>query len=319
LVALLALALPFFFYVSNAKSPYEQNAADRVIVFISAPLQWATVATLDGASSVWRHYFDLVGVQADNDRWRQENADLKRELAARDEQRLENGRLRLLLGLREKAPDVRMSMARVVAVSPTPTFRSLRIDRGARDGVKVGAAVVNQDGVVGRVAVVTPGWADVMLLVDANSSTDVLVQRTRSRARVRGTGRDSHLGIQVEYLSRSADVEPGDVLVTSGTGTVFPKGLRVGTIVSVARGAFGLYQSAQIEPSVDFGRLEGVLVVVGGFSEDVTFEDTPDVSDAWGPLIDTTPETPSVGHAGGAGAGSGAGMGTGVGAGGTGR
>ena len=205
-----------------------------------------------------------------------------------------NERLRLLVGLRGRAPQVQMLYARVVATSPTPLFRSLRLDRGAKDGIKVGAAVINQDGVIGRVAAVSDGWADAMLIVDANSSTDVLVQRTRARARVRGTGSDTHLGVQVEYLARSADVEPGDVLITSGTGTTFPKGLRVGTVMSVGRGAFGLYQNAQVEPSVDLGRVESVLVVVGGFDDRVTLEDAPDLSESPGPLIDATPAPPPV-------------------------
>lgn len=286
MVALLLLVVPFVFYVSNAKSTRDHNAIDRVIVFISAPVQWLVGRTLDGVSSVWHSYVALVGVQQDNDRLRHENEALVQELARREEQRRENERLRALLGLRERAPEVEMRFAQVVAVSPTPLFRSVRIDRGENDGVRLGAAVVTHQGVVGRVAALTSSYADVMLLVDANSSTDVLVQRTRVRARVRGTGRDKRLGLQLEYLGRSADVEPGDILVTSGTGAVFPRGLEVGTVVAVERGAFGLYQQASVEPSVDFGRLESVLVVVGPWPVSTTFEPEPEQPRAGGPILE---------------------------------
>ncbi len=259
---------------------------------MSAPVQWLTTSTLDGLEGLWHRYVALVGVQQENDRLRAENAGLKHELAASEEQRLENGRLRRLVGLKERAPQLQTVFAHVIAGSPTPLFRSMRIDRGSQDGVKLGAAVVADEGVVGRVAAVNAQWADVMLLVDANSSTDVLVQRTRARARVRGTGSDVHLGLQVEYLARSADVEPGDILISSGTGTVFPKGLRVGTVMTVERGAFGLYQNARVEPSVDFGRLESVLVVTGAFDDGASFEDAPEL-DAFGPLIDA-PVAPSA-------------------------
>jgi rod shape-determining protein MreC len=165
-----------------------------------------------------------------------------------------------------------MVHAQIIAMSSTPLFRSVRIDRGTNDGVRVGSAVINDRGVVGRVAAVTMQWSDVMLLVDANSSTDVLVQRTRARARVRGFGGDRTIGIQVEYMSRTADVEPGDVLVTSGVGEVFPKGLRVGRVLATETRAFGLYQNATIEPAVDVAKLEDVLVVIGRWPEGTTFE-----------------------------------------------
>jgi len=272
--------------VSNAKSRREQNVFDRVIVAVSAPIQWLTAATLDGVDGLWHRYVALMGVERENEQLRDDNARLKRDLAAREEQRIENGRLRLLVGLKQHAPEVKMIHARVIATAPTPLFRSLRIDKGSDDGLQLGAAVVNEDGVVGRVAAINKGSADVMLLVDANSSTDVLVQRTRARARVRGTGSDIHLGLNVEYLARAADVEPGDVLVTSGAGTVFPKGLPIGTVMTVERGAFGLYQSAKAEPRVDFGKVESVLVVTGEFAPETTFEETmPSSTPTAGPLL----------------------------------
>jgi rod shape-determining protein MreC len=281
-------------YVSNAKSRREQNVIDRVLVVVSAPIQWLTASTLDGVDGLWRRYVALLGVERENEQLHEENARLKRDLATRQEQLIENGRLRLLVGLKQRAPEVKMLHARVIATSPTPLFRSLRIDKGTEDGLQLGAAVVNEDGIVGRVAAVNKGWADVMLLVDANSSTDVIVQRTRARARVRGTGSDVHLGLNVEYLARAADVEPGDVLVTSGTGTVFPKGLPIGTVMTVERGAFGLYQSAKAEPRVDFGKIESVLVVTGEFSPETSFEDSaPLEAPGVGPVLQPAAPTAS--------------------------
>jgi rod shape-determining protein MreC len=256
------------------------------VVSISGPIQFVVVWAVDGVTSLWHHYIGLVDTQAANDRLMAENAHLKAELVSREEQRLENERLRQLVGLKERAPDVSTVYARVIATSPTPLFRSVRVDRGASDHVRLGAAVISDDGVVGRVAALTDSYADVMLLVDANSSTDVLVQRTRARARVRGTGSDKHLGIQVEYLARAADVEPGDVLITSGAGSVFPKGLVVGAVMSVERGAFGLYQRAMVEPRVEFSRIEGVIIIIDGVTHDTTFEERRAAPEILTPLVD---------------------------------
>lgn len=273
MVVLVLVALPFVFYVSNRKGARDHNAFDRTVVWISAPVQWLVVNTLDGARSIWTRYIALIDVEAENEVLRQKNARLRGALAAQEEVRLENDRLRLVMGVRDRSSLVTTILAEVIGTSPTPLFRSLRVDRGTSDGVGLGAAVVSYDGVVGRVAAVAHSFADVMLLVDANHSVDVLVQRTRARARLHGTGRDGQLGVQAKYLARTADVEPGDFLITSGTGTVFPKGLRVGSVVAVEKAAFGLYQQAVIEPSVDFSRLEEVLIVPTGWPKATSFED----------------------------------------------
>ena len=288
LVVLLLLALPFVFYVSNSKQTRDHNLFDKAVVLVSAPVQWVVVSCLDTVSDVWHHYVNLIDVQADNDRLKRENARLDAELAEREEQRLENERLRLLVGLQRRQPEVKMVFAQVIATSPTPLFRSVRIDRGRRDGLEIGAAVVSYDGVVGRVAALSEFYADVMLLVDSSSSTDVLVQRTRARARVRGQGGDEDLGVEAQYLPRTADVEPGDMLVTSGLGRTFPRGLRVGQVMSVERRAFGLYQRAVVQPSVDFARLESLMVILKGFAERADF-DTPETSE--------TPEVPEANEA----------------------
>lgn len=269
LVALL-LALPFVFFVSNAKDPHEHNLFDRIVLTVSAPIQWVVGKTLNGVTDVWNGYVYLVGVQDRNAALEQENAELRAALAAREEQRRENERLRLLLGVRESSPRVATALARVIAESPSPLFRSIRIDRGTDDGVALGAPVMTHEGAVGRVVSVAADYADVMLLVDASFSTDVIVQRTRARARVRGSGGDE--GLRVEQMARTADVEPGDVLITSGVGGVFPKGLTVGRVVSLERRSFGLYQNATVEPGADFGRLEELLVITGDWSGEVSFE-----------------------------------------------
>jgi rod shape-determining protein MreC len=268
----LLLLLPFAFYVANAKATRDHNIFDRAVIFVSAPVQWLTVAVIDGATRAWSHYVYLVGAVDENDELRRANAILQAEVQRREEFRLENERLRRLIGLKERAPQVTAAVARVIGTSPTPLFRSIRVDRGSDHGISLGSAVVNQDGVIGRVAAVSGATSDIMLVVDANSSLDVLVQRTRARARVRGSGGDTSMGIEVEYLGRTEEVAPGDVLISSGTGPVFPKGLKVGTIVSVDRGAFGLYQHAIAEPSVDFSRIEEVLVIPAGWPSEASFE-----------------------------------------------
>lgn len=273
----LVLLVPLVYYLSSAKDPKDHNFFDRAVLTVSAPVQALVVAAIDGIVDTWDSYFALVAAKEDNARLQQQVAELEASLAGRDEEHLDNLRLRELLGLRNRAPFARTVTAEVIATSPSPLFRSLRLDRGSDDGLNLGDAVVDPKGVVGRIAAIGSDYADVMLVVDANSSLDILIQRTRSRARVRGQGGDNNFNLDVEHLGRTVDLEPGDVLVTSGLGSVFPKGLVVGVVTAVTRGKFGLYQTAEVEPRVDFRRLEGVLVIPAGWPADTNFESVADM------------------------------------------
>jgi rod shape-determining protein MreC len=99
----------------------------------------------------------------------------------------------------------------------------------------------------------------VILLVDSRSAVDALVLSSRARGIVRGRGGD--LGLMVDHLVRTAEIQPGDVMVTSGLGGVFPGGLSLGEVASVTAPRAGVFREAELRPAVDFGELEEVLVV----------------------------------------------------------
>jgi len=120
--------------------------------------------------------------------------------------------------------------------------------------------VVAAQGVVGRIIKIGEHQARVLLVTDASSAVSALIQRTRTRGIVRGQGE----AMIMEFALRLEDVAVGDRVVTSGTGGVFPKGLPAGTVKRVEKGDFGLFQSVEIEPLVDFSRLEEVMVLLEG-------------------------------------------------------
>ena len=262
LIVLLLVIAPIITYLANSKESREHNILDRALVSLSAPVQWVLTVSIGGVADAWYHYGALVHVGEINRGLVREIRKLRRELIIRREQALENHRLRKLLNLQHQSSELRGVVGEVIAMSPSPLYRSVRINRGSDHGVTVGAGVVDDIGVVGRVVGVSSNWADVMLLVDGNCSTDVLVQRTRAQARVRGEGRDREASLELEYLERTADVEPGDILITSGLGEIFPKGIEVGQVTVVKRGQYGLYQSVELRPATNFMRLETVMVLV---------------------------------------------------------
>ena len=172
-----------------------------------------------------------------------------------------------LLELRASV-DLRTVGARVIATDATPYFRTITVDRGTGDDVRPDLAVIAPRGIVGRV-IGLPGAraAQVQLLIDRNAAAGALIERTRAAGVVVGT--DDAAALRMDYVSNLEDVVDGDVVVTSGTDDIYPKGFVLGLVTSVERGT-GLYKAIQVDPVVDFSRLEDVLIVMTPWDDGVT-------------------------------------------------
>jgi rod shape-determining protein MreC len=174
----------------------------------------------------------------------------------------ENRRLKRLLGLRETIPNETIS-AVVVAKDTTEFFRVSHVVLDS-PGVVVrnNMPVISLDGTVGTVLRVAGEKVDVQLTVDAGFGVDVVVERTGARGFVRGTGNRKRYEVKVEYVQRTDEVDVGDLLLTSGVGCRFPKGIPVARVTNVTKREFGIYQEVDAEPTVDFSRIEEVLIVL---------------------------------------------------------
>jgi rod shape-determining protein MreC len=147
----------------------------------------------------------------------------------------------------------------VIGRDVSPYFRSLLLDRGRSSGVLSGMPVLADRGLVGLVTATTPSAARTMLLVDRRAAVDAVVERSRALGIVRGTGTPS---LEFEFLLRGADVKPGDVVLTSGVGGVYPKGLRIGVVEEVSAQKRALVHTARVAPAVDFGQLETAFALL---------------------------------------------------------
>jgi rod shape-determining protein MreC len=265
--------LTFLLFQARMKPVRQQNWFDRSLMFISAPVQNAFVWSVDSAVSLWTQYVWLVQVEQDNQRLRQRIDELELSLSDQAECQAENTRLHALVGLAGGLPEYRMVAARVISVGTSPAAQVIRIDAGSSAGVEVGDAVLAGPGLVGRVTGVVPGYAEVHLVIDARSAVDVVVQRSRARGIVRGQGASERF--IVEHVVRTADVQEGDLLVTSGIGGGVPPGLPVGRVTSVTSPPAGVFRNVEALQVVDFDILEEVLVVISRTAQTVAPEPSP--------------------------------------------
>jgi len=229
---------------------------------ISAPVEFAASSLARGISNVWGDYVYLVDVKADNERLAYDNARLRENVHKLEQQQTENQQLRRLLQLRETTPGDTVS-AQVVGKDFTEFFRVTRVvlDRGSRN-IRPHMPVIAPDGVVGAVMHVAGDAVDVQLSVDASFGIDVEDERTHARGFVRGTGDPQKYMCKVEMVDSRDEVELGDLLVTSGKGKWFPRGLPVARVTKVTKRELGRDQEVEAAPTVNFSRLDAVLIVV---------------------------------------------------------
>ena len=225
---------------------------------IIAPIQKFTTKTVNTTEDLWLKYFGLIHAH-------KENLRMKEEI---DSLRIENIRLRELLATQQRlqkllqfkeTTDQPILAARVIGRDPTGWFKSVIIDKGKNLGIKINMPVVNAEGVVGRLVSVSYNYAKVLLVIDQNSAVDCLVRRSRDNGIVKGL--TSKL-CTLDYVLKTGDVRVGDIVVTSGLGRVYPKGIPVGEVVEVNDPPGGLFKNVQVKPMVDFSKLEEVLVIL---------------------------------------------------------
>ena len=189
--------------------------------------------------------------------------DLEMELIRLEELEKQNERLKKLALFVDENKEMIVTGATVIAKNPGNWFNNITIDKGSKHGVGVNMAVVTDQGLVGRVIEVAEGWSKVRTIVDGKSAVSGIVQRNRDNGLLKGNNSlGSEDGLcRMIYLPEDSNVTPGDKVLTSGLGEIFPKGIYIGEIIEVTKDKRELYMTAIVRPGVDFQRLEEVLVV----------------------------------------------------------
>jgi rod shape-determining protein MreC len=226
-----------------------------------APIATGLSRISDVVDRGWAFVTEIGHLRTENARLATEVARLREENAQLHEAAQETGRLRGLLAFR--AQPYHTLAARVIGRDPSHWFNTMLVDRGGVDGVRRNDPVVTSEGLVGRVIETSGSWARVLLILDPRSAVGVLVGRSRDAGVAEGQGQPI---LHVKYLSRDAEIQPGDQVVTAGLGEIFPRGLPVGAVVGVSRTEGDLFQEALVRPGADLKHLEEMLILVNGGS-----------------------------------------------------
>lgn len=283
IAALLAVSVSYLYV--NAQQGGGHSKLVGIAHWITGPIQSTVNRVWSAVAAAADSYLFVLEAKEERDRLRTQLDELKREVQGQEEQIRENERLHRLLKLVKRTPDARWISARVIGVGQSPSYRSIRIDRGVADGIDRRSGVVTADGVVGRVVATSSHYADVLLIVDGGSRLDIVAATSRAHGVLRGAGGQDLC--HIDAMDRTYALVEGDALLTSGLDGVFPKGVPVGSVVAVDHPTMGLYLEAEVAPLVRFSRLEEVMVLV-----------SPPETLRWPPVLQGETASGSVVHAG---------------------
>lgn len=256
------IALVFFLaslillhYTSKDKRYFQYSY--KVISSIISPFQSINKNTKNYFKNIFDNYIYLTNLKEQNNELTLKNLSLKKQILDLKEFEFENRNLRRLLNMKRQTRNESIG-AEIIGFDSSKWGQAVIIDRGQIDGVKEGDAVVTYEGVAGQVVAVSRSTSKVLLIIDRTSAVDVFLQKTRARGVIEGGKNDV---CYLRYVLKNTPIQEGDKVLTSGLDGVFPKGLLVGYVSNYTPTTSGLFETIKVTPSVDFAKLEQVIVL----------------------------------------------------------
>lgn len=204
---------------------------------------------------------DVARLRQQNTELEAENSRLQAEIINLQQQAAETRRLSALVEFARANPENRYLAASVIGVDPSPFLQYVIVNRGSDDDLHRGMPVVTQQGLVGRVSAVTAGAARIQLITDAGSTINVRLEPSGAQAVLQGSVTGE---ITLNQIPQSANIQNGDLVLTSGLGGNFPDNILIGQVTGVRSRDYDLFKSASVQPVVDFRQL-GIVLVITNF------------------------------------------------------
>ena len=246
--------------LSEDGSLFEQIMMDSI-----APVQSGLVFIKNFTEDLVQNYLLIVNAQKENGLLKGRVMRLEGQLAGLEEVKRENIRLKKLLRFGGDLHQKKV-LAQIVAIDSASEFKVIRINKGSADGIERKLSVVTSKGLVGHVYRVSKYYSDILTIIDQKNRVDALMSTTRTHGVVEGLSKDH---IVMKYVTRTARVIKGDRVISSGLGNIYPKGLEIGHVSEIEKVNYGITQFIKIRPSVDFDRLEEVIVLMSDSDPDL--------------------------------------------------
>lgn len=241
-----------------------KNPLGSAFNVIATPFRYVGMKIGDAADGFSRYFENIDRLAKENESLREENNSLEAALAESEAVREENKRLREYLEVKKTYPSLSFTDALIIGTESENYSTFLTLNRGSGDGIKLGMPVIVKEGVVGSVCELGGTWCRVRVITEASASLGAYIARSGEVGIVSGDISLKDTGkCRMTYLPEDADIEVGDIVYTSGKGSVYPRDLIVGRVISVSKNQYLRTTEAEVECTVDFESLRYVMVVTG--------------------------------------------------------
>ncbi len=247
----------------------ETTVLENLTGVIVTPVQKAFTKIGNGVSSFFGYFSNVSELKKDNEKLREEIAELKNEIRENERSKTENEELRNMLLLKEANPELDLACAEVIARDASNWYNTITVDKGSVDGIVINQPVITKGKVlVGRVSDVGTTWAEITLVTDPEHGAGARVTRSGELAIIEGDGALAKDGsCKLSFVSKNSNIIVGDTIETSGLGEIYPKGLLIGKVTEIHPEMQGISQYAIIKPEADLNNLKTVFIVKNSFAE----------------------------------------------------
>ena len=258
-IALVLTIVPSVFSLMGYRS-----LAKNIVGTVTMPVRWVATVIGDSFSGFGKYFGSIKALNDQNQALIEENAALKEQLADAELLERENERLRDYLDMKNQYPSFSMEEGMVISHSSGNYITNFTLNRGTLHGIAVNMPVVTKDGIVGYVVEVGLNWCMVSTLIETATSVGAYIPRSEVVGIVSGDYSMRQEGTcKISYIDADADIQIGDVVYSSGTGSVYPADLKIGTITSIEVDEYNRTLVATVSPAVDFSELKWVMIITG--------------------------------------------------------
>ena len=256
IITIIILILVVIFSNNDNNTSFVENFASKLVM----PIQNGLTYLKNKISGNDTFFTDINDLKSENEKLKSKNKDLEQSLRELENIKTENETLKEYLGLTEKYSGYKTIPGDVINKDISNYSKTITLNIGSKDGVKVDMTVISEEGLVGHVISVTESTAKVQTIIDTATAVTSTISTTKDTIIVQGTLENSG-ELKATYIPTDATVLQGDNVETSGLGGIYPKGIHIGTIKEVYNTKNPTDRYATVETAVDFSKLATVLVI----------------------------------------------------------
>ena len=258
-IALVLTIVPSVFAIMGYRS-----LAKNIVGTVTMPVRWVATTVGNAFEGFSKYFGSIKALNEENKALIDENAALKEQLQNAELLEKENERLRDYLDMKNKYPSFAMEEGMVISHSSGNYITNFTLNRGTLHGIQVNMPVITKDGIVGYVVEVGLNWCMVSTLIETATSVGAYIPRSEVVGIVSGDYSMRQEGnCKIGYIDAAADVQVGDTVYSSGTGSVYPADLKIGTVTAIEVDEYNRTLVATVTPAVDFSQLKWVMVITG--------------------------------------------------------